>query len=94
MPLSTEPPTSDVYATLNAILEKREVLLGLKEAVNERLAYCSEQEGLRTEALLNRALNPQCSFDRENRLLLYALAIAPDKVGWSFRLRERLHRLF
>jgi hypothetical protein len=84
---------SDIPAALDAILEKREVLLGLKEAVNVRLAYCTEEERSRVEDLSNRALRPQCTFDREHRLMLYALALAPDQVGWSFKLQEGLHRL-
>jgi hypothetical protein len=85
---------SGIQDSLGEILEKREVIVGLKEVVNIRLAFCGDQERLEVEALASRALNPQCSFDREHRLMLYALAVAPDQVGWSFKLRERVHRLF
>jgi hypothetical protein len=84
----------DAMARLNAIFEKREVRFGLRETVIKRLSYSSEEEQLEGEGLLNRALNPQCSFDRKNQLMLCALAVCPDQVGWSFKLRERLHRLF
>lgn len=83
----------DGRSKLNDILEKPEVVLGLKEAINRRLAFCSEEEYLEVEGLSKRALNPQCSFDREYRLMIYALALAPDQVDWIFKLRERLHRL-
>ena len=84
---------SDIRNRLNEILEKPEVVLGLKQVANIRLAFCSEEEQFEVEALTQRALHPQCSFDREHRLMLYALAVAPDQVSWSFRLRERIHRL-
>jgi hypothetical protein len=84
---------SDIRDRLNEVLEKREVVFALKEVANIRLAFCSEEEQLEVEALTQRALHPQCAFDREHRLMLYALAVAPDQVGWSFRLRERIHRL-
>jgi hypothetical protein len=83
----------DSLASLNAILQKGEVRSGLKETATQRLGYCSEEEQLQGEALLNSALDPRCSFDRENQLMLCALAVCPDQVGWSFKLRERLHRL-
>jgi hypothetical protein len=80
--------------SLDQILKKQEVIVGLKEIVWTRLLFCSERERSEVEALSGRALNPQCSFDREHRLMLYALAVAPDQVGWSFKLKERVHRLF
>jgi hypothetical protein len=55
--------------------------------------FISEQEQFEVEILSNRALHPQCDFDRKHRLMLYALALAPDQVSWSFKLRERIHRL-
>ena len=85
---------SDACDSLDQILEKQEVTVGLKEIVRTRLLFCSERERLEVQNLSGRALNPQCGFDREHRLMLYALAVAPEQVGWSFRLRERVHRLF
>jgi|HubBroStandDraft_1064217.scaffolds.fasta_scaffold563747_2 hypothetical protein len=79
---------------LDEIIERKDVLLGLKEAIAIRLEYTSGEEGLEVEALSNRALHPQCEFDRKHRLMIYALALAPDQVSWSFKLRERIHRLF
>jgi hypothetical protein len=84
---------SRVRAALDDALEKSEVLIDLQEAVDRRLAYCNELQQLQIEALSNRALHPQCRFDREHRLMLYALALAPDQVSWTFKLRERLHRV-
>jgi hypothetical protein len=84
---------SDVQATVDAILEEREFLRGLRETIRARLSYCSEEDRMKVEALSSRALYPQCTFDREHRLMLYALALRPDQVGWSFKLRERLHRI-
>ena len=83
----------DKRPTLTEILEKREILAGLKEAINQRLVYCSEDERLIVEALSNRALQPVCGWDRKHRLMLYALALAPDHVSRIFKLRERVHRL-
>jgi hypothetical protein len=84
---------SDERATLTDMLEKREVRLGLIEAINAKLAFSNEDEQLKVEALSNRALDPKCGFDRKHRLMIYALALAPDQVGWVFKLRERFHRL-
>jgi hypothetical protein len=84
---------SDEQPTLDDIIERRDVLLGLKEAIAIRLAYTSGKEELEVEALSNRAIHPQCEFDRKHRLMIYALALAPDQVSWSFKLREKIHRL-
>jgi hypothetical protein len=80
--------------TLTELLEKREILLELNETIDKRLVYCSEEEALRVEALKKRALYPECNFARKHRLMLYALAVAPDRVSWIFKLRERIHRIF
>jgi hypothetical protein len=84
---------SDRGQTLAEIFEKRKVLLGLKGSINTKLAFCREEEQAKIESLSNRALHPQCSFDRKHRLMIYALALAPDQVDWIFKMRERLHRL-
>ena len=85
---------SDVQATLDEIIQRPDVLLGLKEAIDARLAYIGEDEQFEVETLSNRAFHPQCNFDRKHRLMLYALALVPDQVDWSFELRERIHRVF
>jgi hypothetical protein len=77
---------------LDSDFEKEEA--SLKEAVNEALAYCNEEERSQREALLNRALHPQCDFDRGHRLMLYALALVPEQVSWGFKVREAVHSLF
>ncbi len=79
--------------TLNEILEDREILQGLREAVQRRLAFSDETEHEKVHALTNRAMHPECSFDRKHRLMLCALALAPEEVGWAFKLRERIHRV-
>jgi hypothetical protein len=78
---------------LDDILGRSDVLLGLKEAVAIRIAQVSREEEQEVEALANRALDPQCDFDRNHRLMLYALALAPDQVSWTFKVLERIHRL-
>jgi hypothetical protein len=83
-----------IAAMLDNILEKKEVRLSLRRAANETLAYCNAEERPERQNLLDRALRPQCEFDRRNRLMLYALAVAPEQVGWKFKMRERCHRLF
>jgi hypothetical protein len=85
------PVRSDDWPALTEILQKREVLLGLKEAINQSLVYSSEKEQLKVDVLSHRALHPQCSFDRKHRLMIFALALAPDQVSWIFKLRERIH---
>jgi hypothetical protein len=75
---------SNPQTALSAILEKREVRLSLKEALLQRLSYSSEKEQRQSEALFNRALHPQCSFDRENQLMLYALAFSANQ-GLEFQ---------
>ncbi len=84
---------SDKQPTLDEIIERRDILLGLKQAIDVRLAFISEEEQFEVETVSNRALHPQCDFDRKHRLMLFALALAPDQVSWSFKLRERIHRL-
>jgi hypothetical protein len=83
----------DKQPTLDEIIERRDILLGLKQAIDVRLAFISEEEQLEVETLSNRAPHSQCDFDRKHRLMLFALALAPDQVSWSFKLRERIHRL-
>ena len=78
---------------LNEILEDREIVQGLREAVQRRLAFSDETEHEKVHALTNRAMHPECSFDRKHRLMLCALALAPEEVGWAFKLRERIHRV-
>ena len=85
---------TDIQDRFDEIFERREVVLGLKEVANILIAFCSEKEQLEIESLTSRALRPQCRFDRDHRLMLYALAVAPEQVSWTFKVRERIHRLF
>jgi len=67
--------------TLNEILEDGEILQGLREAVQRRLAFSDETEHEKVHALTNRAMHPECSFDRKHRLMLCALALAAFEAG-------------
>lgn len=80
--------------TTEELTERRDALLRLKEAIENRLASASKEEKIKVEALSKRAINPECTFDQKHREQLYALALFPSHVGWYFKLRERLHRLF
>jgi hypothetical protein len=84
---------SDEQPTIEELLEKRDSLLLLKEAIEKRIANISEVEKLEVLALSNRATHPQCSFDRKHSKMLYLLALMPDRVSWYFKLREKIHRL-
>jgi hypothetical protein len=75
------------------LVEKRDALLKLKEAIDNRTAGLSKEEALEVESLSRRALNPECAFDRKYSSMLYRLALAPAEVGWYFKFRERFHRL-
>jgi hypothetical protein len=79
--------------SLRELIEKRDKLRTLKEAIKKRIANISKDERLEVEALSKRAINPQCMFDRKHTDQLYALALSPKQVSWHFKLRERLHRL-
>ena len=60
------------------LLKERESLLRLKEAMEKRLANIhSKEEQREVEALSERALNPQCTFDRQHTEMLYTLALFP-----------------
>jgi hypothetical protein len=83
---------SDESPAFTELFEKANVPLELKEAIRRRIAYSSEKEQLKVEALADRAQHPECSFDRKHRLMLCALALASEDVNWTFRLRERIHR--
>jgi hypothetical protein len=63
--------------TVPELLEERESLLQLKEAMEKRLANIHGKEEQREEALSERALNPQCTFDRQHTEMLYTLALFP-----------------
>ena len=78
---------------INEILEKSDSLVWLQGAIEKRFANVSKEEQREIDALIQRALNPQCGFDRKHARLLYALALVPDQVSWHLKLRERIHRL-
>ena len=78
--------------SVRELIEERDALLRLKEAIAKRIANVSKEEQMELDALVQRSLNPQCTFDRKNKNNLYALALFPEQSGWYFKLRERLHR--
>jgi hypothetical protein len=65
----------------NELLEGRDNLLQLQEAIKNRLANASAEEKLEIESLSKRANEPSCSFDRKHRKMLYSLALFPEQVG-------------
>jgi len=76
-------------------LETIEALDRVAEAVRERSQTIkSETEGKEVTALINRAAQPECEFDRKHSAKLFALAVKPGEVGWYFKLREKIHRVF
>ena len=83
----------DLPPPINEILEKSDSLVWLQGAIEKRFANVSKEEQREIDALIQRALNPQCGFDRKHTRLLYALALFPDQVSWHLKLRERIHRL-
>jgi hypothetical protein len=83
----------DLQPPINEVLEKPDSLLWLQGAIEKRIANVSNEEQREIDALIQRALNPQCGFDRKHARLLYALALVPDQVSWQLKLRERIHRL-
>jgi hypothetical protein len=84
---------SDEQPTIEELLEQRDSLQLLKEAIEKRIANISEVEKLEVSALSSRAIHPQCSFDRKHSKMLYLLALMPERVSWHFKLRETIHRL-
>jgi hypothetical protein len=51
--------------SLDELVAKRDALLKLKEAINNRLANLSREEILEMESLSRRGLNPNCPVDRK-----------------------------
>jgi hypothetical protein len=74
-------------------VEKPDSLLWLQRAIEKRISNASKEEQREIDTLIQRALEPQCDFDRKYARLLYALALVPDQVSWYLKFRERVHRL-
>ena len=74
------------------VVEKPDSLLWVQRAIEKRIANTSREEQREIDALIHRALEPQCDFDRKNARLLYAIALVPEQVGWPLKVRERIHR--
>ena len=74
------------------LIKDRDALVALRDAIDKRIANITKEEQMELNALVERSFHPQCTFDRKNKHNLYHLALAPEQVGWYFKLRERLHR--
>ena len=85
--------TEEQTESPHELIEKRDALLKLKEAIDNRIASLSREEALEVESLSRRALNPECAFDRKHSSMLYKLALTPKEVSWYFKFRERVHGL-
>jgi hypothetical protein len=67
----------------------------LEELIRARMAsLTSAEEKAKVDALIARAFQPNCEFDRKHLTSLLTLALQPNEVSWQFRVRESLHRLF
>jgi hypothetical protein len=75
-------------------LEVIEALNRIEQAARERSkAIKSPDEDKEVTMLLNRAVLPECEFDRKHSSMLAALALKPNEVSWYWKLRERVHRI-
>jgi hypothetical protein len=75
-------------------LETIEALDVLEKAARERSKTIkSPAEDKEVTMLLNRAVQPECEFDRRHSARLAQLALRPDTVSWYWKLRERIHRI-
>ncbi len=77
---------------VDALTEKRDRLLQLQKAIENRTAGISKEEQREINAPTKRSFDPQCTFDRKHTELLYTLALFPDTVGWYWKMRERWYR--
>ncbi len=76
-------------------MEQYTALSQMQRAANERMATIKDERERRlVDGLIFRAFNPKCEWDRKNQAMLLTLAMKPDEVGWVFRVREYLHRLW
>lgn len=86
--------SAGVEMTNLQVLETIEALNRVEEAVRDRSkSIKSEAEDKEVTALINRAAQPTCEFDRKHSASLFALAVKPGEVSWYFKLRERIHRV-
>ncbi len=77
---------------INELVEEHNSLLWVQRAIEKRISNVSREGQREIDALIQRALEPQCDFDRKNARLLYAIALVPEQVTWRLKLRERIHR--
>ncbi len=85
---------ADKTYSAQELIEKSQALSTVEDSIKKRMANIkSKEEELEVNALIKRAFNPECAFDRNHTLELTALAIMPHTVSWHFKLRERIHRL-
>jgi len=75
-------------------LEKLEALDALENAISNR-TFKDDREKSEVDNLIRRSFATDgCAWDKKNASQLLVLALKPEEVGVSFKLRERLHRLF
>jgi hypothetical protein len=80
--------------SIRKLMEQRDALARVEQAAQQRMAtFSSPKEKAEADALIKRAFNPQCEFDRKHTIMLVVLTIAPHEVSWRFKVRERIHRL-
>jgi hypothetical protein len=84
----------ELQPSINESVARPDFLHWLQDAIEKRISNASKEGQREIDALIQRALEPHCSFDRKHARLLYAIALVPDQVGWHLKLRERIHRLF
>jgi hypothetical protein len=76
------------------LVRKMRGLDALKDKLAQRMnSFKNDEEKREADSLIQRAFSDECEFDRKHRLELLTLVIAPNELGWYFRLRERFHRL-
>ena len=76
-------------------LEKLEALERIEARLAERTrSIRSRREQRLVDDLIGRGFtdHPACEWDRRNANVLCVLALEPNSVGWTFKLRELLHR--
>ncbi len=66
--------------SVRELIEDRDALVALREAIAERIENISKEEQMEVDALVKKSFDPQCTFDRKNRHNLYHLALAPEQV--------------
>jgi hypothetical protein len=84
---------NETTKSIHELLDEQDALEKLRLAMDKRKATVTdEREWREIDALVKRACDPQCAFDRQHNDLLFKLAIEPHVVSGYWRLREWWHR--